>query len=124
MCRSATGTFFASGGVQPAHLVWSELPPGSRLQLRVAERAEGNSLEGGHRMSNRLAHLAHLTITSFADDDGQGAVPVADVGRRCLPAVEDDSPGEAPEIAFVRKSENLRLIRARNAVPRMSQPRC
>src|SRR5438094_9175853 len=55
--------------LQPPDLVLAQLAPLTRLQLRVPDGADRHTFERGHRVTDRVAHLSHLTVSSFANRD-------------------------------------------------------
>src|SRR5436305_11037326 len=55
--------------LQPPDLVLAQLAPLTRLQLRVPDGADRHTFERGHRVTDRVAHLSHLTISSFRSEE-------------------------------------------------------
>ena len=82
------------------------------------------------RVADRVAHLPHLPIPSFADRDDECRVvgfalrwQDLHLGGSRSPAVDHQTAGEPIEIVRVRHAEDARLVNADDAMAWVRQPR-
>ena len=53
--------------LQLCYFLLRQLPPVSRRDVRIFDRADPDALETHHRMSDGLEHLANLPLATFVD---------------------------------------------------------
>src|ERR1700681_2990502 len=81
-------------------------------------------------MPDRVAHLPHLAVPSFANGDEQagGGRPAAPEQsyfcRSGRPAFEHEAPPQAREIALVGTAEHAGLVDPLDSVARVREPSC
>jgi len=53
--------------LQPCYFLLRQLPPVSRWNVRIFDRADLDALEAHHRMADGFEHPADLALTPFVD---------------------------------------------------------
>src|SRR5207245_5589732 len=98
---------------KPADLFGAQFPPSSHLELRVPDRSDCDAAQLGHWMTDRLAHVSHLSIAPLADrDDKRDVARLAavwqhlDLGGLGFSSLDRDPAREPIEIVSVRDAED------------------
>ncbi len=110
--------------LQPPDLVLAQLAPLTRLQLRVPDGADRHTFERGHRVTDRVAHLSHLTVSSFANRDDQVAgTGDLHVRRLCAAILDRHTLRQPIDVVAIGFAEHPHVVHARDAVARMRETR-
>lgn len=103
----------------------------AHLERAVRDRAEADAPQPHHRVSDRVAHVAHLARASLVQRDREqrlvlaGAEPGVEQPhgrRRGAPAPDRDAPAQPVQLALLRHAAHARVVLALHLVLRMQQP--